>query len=271
MFPAFLMPESWHKLQEERHKREVERRYPLAVPWDLNVKWQPELTFKADTYKVLSLFDVKPTNSNNVNHAKPGELVLSPKKRYCYQEKRLQRGGMLRTVNGRKRGDVMWDGPVLVPALHERCSYNESRWEEDPWMSLTPMEMMTLRPGTKRAKGRVIIAGLGLGHQLIEVSKRKQVKEIILVEQSQELVDWVLPRIEPHLDRGLTDVVVGDAYKVLQKMKADIALIDIFKSYGHNDFMRWVPDGNARGNREEPVPCPGIKRIWCWGSAKLGD
>ncbi len=94
----------------------------------------------------------------------------------------------------------MWDGPVSIPALHERLSYNKDHWDQVPWMSLTPMEMMTMRHGTKRARGRVIVAGLGLGHQLIEVSKRKQVKEIVLVEKSQELVDWILPRTNASAD-----------------------------------------------------------------------
>ena len=50
---------------------------------------------------------------------------------------------------------------------------------------------------------------LGLGHQLIEVSKRLQVKRIVLVELDQELVDWILPVIRPHVKKPL-EVVVGD-------------------------------------------------------------
>jgi hypothetical protein len=266
--PSFLMSDQQKKMMDDRYKREVERRVLEAIPWDPEVKWQPELTFQAKTYKPFSLFVVDAFPGNNVNQATLDQTVHSPKKQFCYAEKRVKRGSFLQTVCGQKKGDVMWDGPVLIPCLHERSIHNADRWEENPWMSLTPMETMTLRSGTKRAKGRTIVAGLGLGHQLIEVSKRKQVKELVLVEQSQELVDWLLPRIKPLLHCDLTDVVIGDAYKKLPKMKADVALIDIFPSYGFNKFERLEPVSATR-NAYVPIPTPGIKSIWCWGGVEL--
>ena len=122
-------------------------------------------------------------------------------------------------------------------------------------MSLTPMEMVTLRGGIRFAKKHTVVAGLGLGHQLIEVSRKKSVKKITLVESSQELVDWLLPRIKTFMGDAKLKVVVGDAKKLVPKMTADVALIDIFRSYGSNDF----------------VECPKIPRVWCWGSAEISD
>lgn len=268
--PAFLMSDRQKKMLRDRHKMMVERRVQVAVPWTPDVKWAPQLTFQAKTYQTFSLFTVPAFHGNDVNQATIEQTKWSPKRQFCYVEKRLERGGLLETAAGRKNGTVMWDGPVVIPCLHERSPHNDDRWEGSPWMSLTPFELMTLRSGTKRAKGRTIVAGLGLGHQLIEVSKRKQVKELVLVEQSQELVDWLLPRIMPLLECKLTDVVVGDAYKKLPKMKADVALIDIFKSYGFNKFEKLEPV-SAHSNEYVPIACPGIKSIWCWGGVQLRD
>ena len=47
------------------------------------------------------------------------------------------------------------------------------------------------------------VAGLGLGYQLIEISKRPQVTRLTLVEKSRSIVDWLLPVITPHLGRPL--------------------------------------------------------------------
>jgi len=76
----------------------------------------------------------------------------------------------------------------------------------------------------------------------------------VLIEKSQELVDWVLPKILPHLGRPLTEVIVGDAHRVLPTLQADVALVDIFPNYGNNAWYQ---------------PCPQIGHIWCWGGASV--
>ncbi len=269
MLPSFLYTDEQLRLMQERQRQWVDRRMERAVPWTDNIKWERELNIQAKTFKPLSLFKVVPLNSSEINKAKRANTACSPKKNFVYAEKRLRRGSLLETASGSRRGDVVFDSDIIIPCLHE-VDERTFDWKRAPWMSLTPMEMLTLRPGTKRAKGRVIVAGLGLGHQLIEVSKRKQVKEIILVEKSQELVDWLLPKIKTHFARELTDVVVGDAEQVLRKMKADVALIDIFPNYGGNSFTEWVGvKGSATRREEKPIPCPGIKSFWCWGSGVL--
>jgi hypothetical protein len=60
-----------------------------------------------------------------------------------------------------------------------------------------------------------------------------------------------MPKITPHLGQPV-EIIVGDAYAVVPKMHADVALIDIFPDYGGNSFN---------------VHCPNIAAIWCWGSS----
>jgi hypothetical protein len=259
LLPDFLLSDSMRKAREDRMKREVERRLAACAPWDPLMKWKPELNILADTYKPFSLFLVRAVNSNDCNDCTSAQAVLSPNKKFLYCEKKLKRGDVLETVYGRDKGTVLFDGPVVIPALHDMDSCG-TRWRVVPWMSLTPMEIFTLRNGTKLAKGTTAVVGLGLGHQLIEVSRRKQVKKIILVEESRELVDWLLPRIRLHMARPVDEVIIGDAYKELPKMKGvDVALVDIFKGYGSNHYRR----------DELRRQCFGIKHIWAWGTADL--
>ncbi|MEX1367826.1 MAG: hypothetical protein AB1Z98_32155, partial [Nannocystaceae bacterium] len=85
-----------------------------------------------------------------------------------------------------------------------------------------------------------------------------QVRRVILVELDQELVDWILPRIRPHLKKPL-DVHVGDAYDIIPTLRADVALIDIFPGYG--DGFRRVAQLAERS--------PKIKRLWGWGTSEM--
>lgn len=93
----FLMSDEQKRAMRERRQRHVEERLTNAVPWDPAMKWQPHLTLEADTYKTLSLFDVRATTKRDPNDADLKETIHSPKKTFCYLEKRLKRGGMLET------------------------------------------------------------------------------------------------------------------------------------------------------------------------------
>ncbi len=129
-------------------------------------------------------------------------------------------------------------------------------------MSLTPAELLTLRPGTKLAKGKVVIAGLGLAHQLIEVGKRRAVKEITVVERSRELVELIMPRAMAVLaEQGCTKVRVlgGDAFEILPRLEADVALVDVFPAYGDN----------RQAMAALRKRCKKIKRMWDWGASDL--
>ncbi|MBL4685230.1 MAG: hypothetical protein JKY37_11615 [Nannocystaceae bacterium] len=225
------------------------------------MKWTPELNIVGSTYKVLPLWPEIGASAGPVSELPDKLHVDSPSRRFRYCVRLNPRGTAMHTWWGNQVGTVVFDSDVLIPALYQARPDAErtgDHWEPMPWMSITPAEIMTLRPGTRMAKGRVVIAGLGLGHQLIEVTKRLQVKRVTVVELDQELVDWIMPQIRPHC-RKPVEVIVGDAYEVLPKLKADIALIDIFPGYG-DGFKRVA---------ELAKQCPGIKKLWGWGTSEM--
>lgn len=244
--------------QKREIYEEFQRRMRSCVPWNPAIKWEPELNIIGETYRPLNLFPELAPSDAPVDQLGPAEKADSPGKlfRYCI---RLHRAGKrLMTWWGAQTGSVIFDSDVPIPAVFQCRDGEPGVWTESPWMSLTPAELITLREGTRMAKGRVVIAGLGLGHQLIEVSRRLQVKEIVLVELSQELVDFYLPRVRPHLKKRLT-VIIGDAYAVLPTLAADVALVDIFPAYGGNEAA--MADLRRR--------CPKIKKMWGWGTATM--
>lgn len=244
--------------QKQQIFAEYQRRMGSCVPWNPAMNWAPELNLVGESYRPFIAFPELAPSDAPVAEVTPAERADSPGKRFRYCVRLHRAGRRLLTWWGSQTGSVIFDSDVAIPAIFQCREGEPGVWNESPWMSLTPAELLTLREGTRLAKGRVVIAGLGLGHQLIEVSRRLQVKEVVLVELSQELVDFYLPRIRPHVKKRLT-VIVGDAFEVLPTLSADVGLVDIFPEYGGNE-----PAMQLLRRR-----CPKIKKLWGWGAASV--
>lgn len=249
--PFFLETPELRKIRQERQKQEIKRRLGECVDWFPKIPYDEELNIRGKSYQPKSLFEVKPSKNHPNTEKDKSCFVLSPSKRFCYFEIVIPKGKKLVTCYGRRQGTVLFDSNIRIPALYERDQYSSYReWRESPWMSYTPMEFMTLRCGTRFAKGTTVIGGLGMGHQLEEVAKRKQVKKIIVVERNEELVDWIWPQLDLGGRDDDVEFIIGDAKEEIPKLEADAALIDIYRSYGGNKFPY----------------CPNIRKVWVWGS-----
>lgn len=253
-----MTPPQWTAAQKQQIVEEYQRRMRSCVPWSPTLTWTPELNLVGTSFETLNVFPELAPSDAPVDQLNPAERADSPGKQFRYCIRLHRAGRRLMTWFGDRTGSVIFDSDVCIPAIYQCQPGQPGVWNEAPWMSLTPAEILTLREGTKLAKGRVVIGGLGLGHQLIEVSKRLQVKEIVLVELSQELVDFYLPRVLPLVKKRLT-VLVGDAYQIIPTLSADVALLDMFPAYG----------GNEPATRALAARSPKIKKMWGWGSATL--
>lgn len=227
-------------------------------PWASNIKFKKELNIEANSYNkfIYHLFNVKPTRAVSPNFCNKDEKFVFGDWLYC--EKILPKGAKLSTFYGAKQGFVSFDGEIIIPCLHKYHKFMR-RWDYDPYMSLTPMEFITLRPGIRAAKGNVVVAGLGLGYQLMEISRKTTVNKITLVEIDKNLVDNLLPKIKPLLSKDVDEVIMGDIYKVLPELSADVAVIDVFKKYGE---AFWLKESLAK-------KCKNINKIWCWGDVNF--
>lgn len=245
-----LFGSSW--LEEQREKQDA-RVISSKTPsvWSPTMKWEPYLYLKSDTYNPKVVFDVTPHAGTTPIGVKNAHSLVDSghgliQGDWLYMNRVFPKGKLLDTFYASKRGKVMFDGDVLIPVLFYKDTTS-------PFMSLTPMEVFTLRGGTRLAKGHVVVGGLGMGYQLREVLNRKQVQHVTLVEKDPDLVDWILPRVTTETDRQRLTVIVDDAYKVIPKLTADVALIDIYHGYNGNTFTR----------------CPSIGRVWVWGSSEV--
>ena len=260
------------ELEEERGEA---ARKAEAVPWDPNMKFQTSLRIQGSTYNPRSLFRVKPCRADESDTNRCWEngkrkFKLSPTGRWGYTERILRPGGLLQFFTGKRRGMITFDSEVLIPILHRGKTISGGRqyWEREAWMSFTPMEIFSLRPGIRLARGHTVVAGLGMGYQLEQVCAKRNVTRVTLVEESQEIVDWILPKLDLH---GTTvDVLVGDAYDIVPTLTADVALIDIFHGWSCNRDSwqsglrhRWHV---AYAAKKELPPRGKIGRTWIWGA-----
>ena len=127
------------------------------------------------------------------------------------------------------------DQPVKIPTL------TGTRYgDREVWMSLTPMEVATLRGCHKRCKGKVVIGGLGLGYSALRVLQRTQVTHVTIVETFQPLIDLIKPHLKWTFgDR--VDFVKGSIWDHLKVTNTgadlkdyDTAFIDVWTGYSGN-------------------------------------
>lgn len=78
--------------------------------------------------------------------------------------------------------------PFSYPAVYENNRL---------WMSITPNEIETMKLPIAEAYGKVVTIGLGLGYYAYMVSLKEEVNEIIIVEQSKDVIKLFESEILP--------------------------------------------------------------------------
>lgn len=247
--------------RREREAMEATRRLP-PLPWSPDMKFQSRLRLDGATWNPPLLFDTPPSVNCPWDKVPEGQYVDSPDGQWRYVNKILDKRAVLDIVQGPRRGLVNFSTDVVLPTLAGRRPDRQT-WMRDPWMSYTPGEVFSLRPGVRLAKGHTVVAGLGLGYTLMDVTARKQVKRVTLVEKSQALLDWLLPVVTPKLGPAKLEVICGDAYEVLPELQADVAIVDIYETYG----MARHDANSVLGLQSK---CLGIGKVWCWGGNARG-
>lgn len=68
------------------------------------------------------------------------------------------------------------------------------------WMSVTPFEINTMAPVIDKVSGNVITLGLGLGYFASMAALKPEVKEVLVIEKDQHVIDIFLKQIYPYLE-----------------------------------------------------------------------
>lgn len=151
---------------------------------------------------------------------------------------------------------AFFDAPVQIPILMHYRTRGFTEWEI--WMSLTPMEVWTQASGIRAATGRVVLGGLGMGWLLRQIAKKPTVKEIVVVENDKDLLDWFGQTLCAATPK-VSEVICGDFWEHAHKMdlKRDRFVADIWPGLGEADNSIDLARLRATG-----------AKVWAWGSAR---
>lgn len=162
----------------------------------------------------------------------------------------LHSGNVRTAYFGQKSEAITFDGETRWHKLVEE-SYGL-------WMTDYPIEQRQMDDLVSRARGKVLVGGLGLGYAVVALATRRRVKEIVVVERSPDIIKLVwnatadrvahwcrefkipMPRIsivQSDLFKYLRTRQVGPASRVtLPPPVFDWALYDIWQSDGEHTF-----------------------------------
>lgn len=92
-------------------------------------------------------------------------------------------------------------------------------------MKLTPREIESSYGVISFAYGKVGVVGLGLGYVAQEIAKKKDVKEVIVYEVSEEVINLYNQNFQPN---EKIKIIKGDAFKA-ERDKFDFFYVDIYE------------------------------------------
>ncbi len=105
------------------------------------------------------------------------------------------------------------DCPLLLPDFREipQLGYFESVFRFPAvlengieWMTVTPNEIETMKEPIRRARGRVLTLGLGLGYYAFHASQKEEVSSVTVIERDEKVISLfeahILPKF-PHKEK----------------------------------------------------------------------
>lgn len=231
--------------------------------WNENIKWKPELEVDAVSYNawITSLLpQVATMTPGTVTEHKATTIPLGNKifhvrdlpktsatSNFFMGTTRTQRT-VLNTYYGGRCGEVCFTDTVKIPILTDG---------NEVWMSLTPMEVFSQRAGLRKARGSVLIGGLGMGWFARRVLERKQVTKVLVAETNRAILQYFGKPLKEEFGDRLV-LRCGDVYDQ-DAGKYDSCLLDI-----------WPNICDAKDDEQLMMLMSWHPNVWAWGKEVNG-
>ena len=250
----------WRK---ERRRMFEAASLPRPEPWnEQETLFMRELFLDATTFAVEPLVNTPPAKLEQITDK--DKYVVSPNGEFAYQNRILHVGTPLEM---HRHGYVIFSDDVAIPMLidlnrdakgnpfDETVSEANRVYFGNVWMSLTPNEMMSQRSGIAAGKGTAVIGGLGLGWFVRKVCEKECVERVIVVDVSQELLDWYGYDLCASFPK-VADVICDDIYNQISRHGEDaVYLLDIWPTH----------EGANSDRRFQRLKLELGDRLWGWG------
>ena len=143
--------------------------------------------------------------------------------------------------------------PITIRSLVEK--------DRGVWMTDQPQEIWQMRDAVSKARGNVLIGGLGLGaiSHLIP-TMGTNVDSVTTVERSQDIANIVAPYIAKQT------LIVADLFEYLKNTdrKFDFAFFDIWQGTGETDWAEYIVPIRRLCRRKIPQ-----RSVLCWNENEM--
>lgn len=250
------------RFQQQRAEQRLRFEKDSLQDWDEDkTKFAKQLALRASSYSPARLFPSEPITHAQIRDGKKAHcLRVSPKNSMIYANAVLTARTPLDLYQGDKRGEVWFDDEVAIPTLYSGGVGKGSASVRDVWMSVTPAEALSQRQGIRLAVGKVVLGGLGLGWSLEKILAKPSVKEVLVVEINQDIMDWYGADMCARL---------SDKYKKPVTFRVDDALAHLGKHGTDTRYIYdvWADYPNYIGflSKEWRAAIAATKHFWGWG------
>lgn len=103
-------------------------------------------------------------------------------------------------------------------------------------MSNTPMERKTHIEAINKAKGNVLVAGLGLGIYLQNIKDKEEVTSITVIEKSKEVIELIAKYFK---DCQKIKIINEDIFNYTPDIKFEFAFLDIWSDISEDNLVEF--------------------------------
>lgn len=118
-----------------------------------------------------------------------------------------------------------FDKKVEFPAVYEGVI---------PWVSVCPSEVNSMEQDIRKAYGKTLVLGLGLGYYPFRISMRQEVTSVTIVEKQPEMIELFQTCILPYFqEQKKIRIIQADAYEYLSTVETgeyDFCYADIWEN-----------------------------------------
>ena len=119
--------------------------------------------------------------------------------------------------------------------FNQKFSYLALTEGNNIWMSLNPNEIETMKPYIRKAKGHVLVLGLGMGYVPFMLSIKNYVSKITIVEKDQEIINLFNKLIYPSFsNKEKVEIIKDDAIEYTRRKQKEATYDYIFADLWHD-------------------------------------
>lgn len=134
------------------------------------------------------------------------------------------------------RDDIIIEGSKEIPSIgyfDKEFSFPTVFEGNVEWMAIKPNEIETMRASIEKAKGSVLVYGLGLGYYPYMISLKNEVTDITIIEREDGVIslfnEYILPQFE---NKHKIKIVKSDAFEYakneMSKKSFNFVFVDLW-------------------------------------------